>query len=215
MIEVTDRIGCHGVIPVVVLDDPAAARPLGRALRAGGLPCAEVTFRTPAAETALAAMAEDPELLVGAGTVRTIAQADRAVAAGARFVVTPGFDRAVVRHCRALGVPVYPGVATASEVMAATREGLDAVKLFPAGLIGGVRMVAALAAPFPDVRFIPTGGIGACDVGGYLRQRGVLAVGGSWLVARQLVAAGAFDRVRDLAADAVGRAAAARGGAAA
>jgi 2-dehydro-3-deoxyphosphogluconate aldolase / (4S)-4-hydroxy-2-oxoglutarate aldolase len=215
MSDVTERIRRHGVIPVVVLEDPAAARPLGRALCAGGLPCAEITFRTPAAEAGLAAMAADPELLVGAGTVLTAAQADRAVAVGARFVVTPGFDPAVVRRCRALGVPVYPGVATASEVMAAMRAGVDVVKLFPAEAIGGVRMVAALAAPFPDVRFIPTGGIGAGDVGGYLRRRGVLAVGGSWLVARELVAAGAFGRVRELAADAVVRVAAARAGAAA
>jgi 2-dehydro-3-deoxyphosphogluconate aldolase/(4S)-4-hydroxy-2-oxoglutarate aldolase len=191
------------LVPAVVIDDPAAARPLAEALVAGGLPCAEVTFRTPAAEAALAAMAADPRLLVGAGTVVRPEQVDRAVAAGARFIVSPGLSVGVVRHCRRLGVPVVPGVATATEIQAAGEEGLDVLKFFPAEPLGGLPTLAALAAPFPGVRFVPTGGIGAAQLGRYLAHPSVLAVGGTWMVAPKLVAAGAWDEITRLAAEAV------------
>lgn len=191
------------LVPVIVIEDPGAARPLGEALVAGGLRCAEVTFRTTAAEEALAAMAEDPRLLVGAGTVVRPDQVDRAVAAGARFIVSPGFSPAVVRHCVQVGVPVMPGVATATEIQAAREAGLDLLKFFPAEPLGGLAMLKALAAPFPGVRFVPTGGITAAQLGDYLAHPSVAAVGGSWMVAPKLIAAGAWDEITRLTADAV------------
>ena len=200
----TDILGGHRVVPVVVLSDPADAEPLGEALLAGGLPCAEVTFRTPAAEQSLKALAADPRLLVGAGTVLNRDQVDRAVAAGARFVVSPGFSPSVVRHCRDAGVPVLPGVATATEIMAALDEGVDVVKFFPAEQLGGVATLRALAPVFTGVRFVPTGGITAALAPSYLDIPSVAAVGGSWMVAADLIKSGAFGRITELAAAAVG-----------
>jgi 2-dehydro-3-deoxyphosphogluconate aldolase/(4S)-4-hydroxy-2-oxoglutarate aldolase len=201
--DVITTIETGRLVPVIVIEDPAAARPLAAALLLGGLRCAEVTFRTAAAEAALAAMAQDPRLLVGAGTVVRPEQVDRAVAAGARFIVSPGISPSVVRHCRSVGVPVVPGVATATEIQAAGEEGLDVLKFFPAEPLGGLAMLKALAAPFPGVRFVPTGGIGAAQLGDYLAHRSVLAVGGSWMVAPKLVAAGAWDEITRLTAEAV------------
>jgi 2-dehydro-3-deoxyphosphogluconate aldolase/(4S)-4-hydroxy-2-oxoglutarate aldolase len=196
----SDVLGGHRVVPVVVLNDPAAAEPLGAALLAGGLPCAEVTFRTPAAEQALKTLAADPRLVVGAGTVLNRDQVDRAVAAGARFVVSPGFSPSVVRHCRDAGVPVLPGVATATEIMAALDEGVEVVKFFPAEQLGGVAMLRALAPVFPGLRFVPTGGITAALAPSYLDIPAVAAVGGTWMVAADLIKAGAYDRISELAA---------------
>lgn len=190
------------VIPVVVVRDVAVAHPLGEALAAGGLPVAEVTFRTAAAEAALRVLAET-DLLVGAGTVLHPELVDRAVEAGARFVVTPGFSDAVVSRCAELGVPVIPGVATASEVMAALAHGLDVLKLFPAGVAGGPALLRALAGPFPDVRFVPTGGVSAASMADYLRLSCVAAVGGSWMVAPSLLEAGDFAEVTRLTTEAV------------
>jgi 2-dehydro-3-deoxyphosphogluconate aldolase/(4S)-4-hydroxy-2-oxoglutarate aldolase len=191
------------VLPVVVLDDAAAARPLSAALVEGGLPAAEVTFRTAAAERGLATMAADRRLLVGAGTVVTAEQVDRAVAAGARFVVSPGFSRSVVERALELGVAIVPGVATASEIIAALDVGLTMLKFFPAQASGGVATVRALAAPFPQVRFVPTGGITATCLPDYLAVPAVAAVGGSWMVSRDLIAGGRFDEVARRSADAV------------
>lgn len=196
-------LGGHRVVPVVVLHDVAHASPLADALVAAGLPVAEVTFRTAAAEEALGRMAADGRLLVGAGTVRSPAQVERAVEAGARFVVSPGFSLSVVRRAQQLGVPVYPGVATPSEIMAALDAGLDVVKLFPANALGGVATLTALAAPFPGVRFVPTGGISAASMTDYLRHPAVAAVGGSWMVAPSLLAAGDYAAVTTLSARAV------------
>jgi 2-dehydro-3-deoxyphosphogluconate aldolase / (4S)-4-hydroxy-2-oxoglutarate aldolase len=210
-VPVTDRIGAAGVVPVIVIDDAGLAGDLAGALMAGGLPCAEITLRTAEAETAIARMAAEPGMLVGAGTVLSADQAQRAVEAGARFVVTPGLDPSVVQRCRDLGVPVFPGVATATEIQRALALGLDVLKLFPAAQLGGLSMVRALAAPFRSVRFIPTGGIRAEDVGPYLREPAVLAVGGSWLVARPLLSARHFDQITRLADEAVTTAAEARG----
>lgn len=196
MSDVLAQLGRLRLLPVVVIDDPRRAAPLAAALVAGGLPCAEVTLRTPAALDALRVLAADPELLVGAGTVLTADQAEQAVEAGARFVVSPGWSDAVVARCRQLDVPVLAGVATPTEVLRAVDAGLDAVKLFPAGILGGVAAVQALAGPFPHVRVVPTGGVAQADLRGYFGQDTVLAVGGSWMVAQDLIRDERFDEVR-------------------
>lgn len=196
------------LLPVVVLEEAAAAEPLGAALKAGGLPVAEVTFRTPAAQESLRRMAADPELFVGAGTVVTAALVDQAVAAGARFIVSPGLSTAVVRRAQELGVPVFPGVSTPSEIMAALDLGLTTVKLFPAESLGGIATVKALSAPFPQVTFIPTGGIKADQLVSYLEVKSVVAIGGSWMVAAPLVRAGSFEEITRLTVEAVAIAAA-------
>jgi 2-dehydro-3-deoxyphosphogluconate aldolase/(4S)-4-hydroxy-2-oxoglutarate aldolase len=207
--DVLAALGRARLVPVVVLDDAAHAVPLAGALVAGGLPVAEVTFRTPAAADAVRAVADRGDVLVGAGTVLTPTQVDRAVAAGARYVVSPGLSRAVVERCAEHGVPALPGVVTATEVQAALELGLTTVKFFPAGTSGGARAIAALAAPFGEVRFVPTGGIGPADLADYLRVDAVVAVGGSWMVPRDRIAAGDFAAVQRLTAEAV---ALARGG---
>lgn len=191
------------IVPVVVIDDAARAPGLADALVRGGLPVAEVTFRTPAARDAIAAMSAQPDLLVGAGTVLTSAQADEAIDAGARFVVSPGLDEGVIRRCADRGVPVLPGVATATEVMAAIALGLDVVKFFPAEAMGGVATLRALAAAFPGLRFVPTGGIGPANLADYLACDAVLAVGGSWMVPRDAIAQGDVDRIAAACSQAV------------
>jgi 2-dehydro-3-deoxyphosphogluconate aldolase/(4S)-4-hydroxy-2-oxoglutarate aldolase len=201
--SVLDQLGNMGVFPVVVIEDVTQADPLGHALVAGGLPCAEVTLRTGAALDSLRALAENPDLLVGAGTVIRPAQVEQALDAGARFIVSPGLSLAVVAECAQAGVPVLPGVATATEIQAALDAGLDVVKFFPAEAAGGVRTLSALAAPFRDVRFVPTGGIGPVDLPRYLALPSVLAVGGSWLVSASLLTGGSFAEITDLAAAAV------------
>ncbi|MFF5493687.1 bifunctional 4-hydroxy-2-oxoglutarate aldolase/2-dehydro-3-deoxy-phosphogluconate aldolase [Streptomyces aquilus] len=193
------------IVPVLTVPDPATAAPLAHALAAGGARCAEVTFRTPDAERVVKAMAAEGGLLVGAGTVLTAAQAERAVEAGARFVVSPGLDHEVIARCRELGVPVLPGAATATEVMNALRVGLDTVKLFPAEPLGGRAMLRALAAPFPGLRFMPTGGIDAAALPGYLAEPSVVAVGGSWMATPALLRSGDYAEIRRLTAEAVAR----------
>ena len=195
------------LIPVVVLDDAADADPLAAALVAGGLPVAEVTFRTAAAADAIRAMADRGDILVGAGTVLTPAQVDQAVAAGARYVVSPGLSRGVVERCREHGVLAVPGAVTATEIQAALELGLAAVKFFPAGTSGGAAAVAALAAPFGGLRFVPTGGIGPANLLEYLALPAVAGVGGSWMVPRDRIAAGDFAAVVRATADAVALAA--------
>ena len=197
-----ERIKEIGVVPVVVIDDVSDAPGLADALVEGGLPCAEITLRTPAAQHAIEILACRTELLVGAGTVIDVDQARRAIDAGARFVVTPGLDAAVVRHCQSHGVDVLPGVATATEILGALREGVDVVKLFPAAQLGGPAMLAALAAPFPQLRFVPTGGVGPREAEEYLGSRAVLAVGGSWVAPRRCSRRLRFDEIRRLASDA-------------
>ncbi|MBQ1023602.1 bifunctional 4-hydroxy-2-oxoglutarate aldolase/2-dehydro-3-deoxy-phosphogluconate aldolase [Micromonospora sp. C95] len=183
------------VLPVVVLDDVRHAGPLGDALVKGGLTAVEVTLRTAAGLDAIAALAARGDLTVGAGTVLTVEQAERAIEAGARFVVTPGFAPAVVRACQQAGVPVVPGAATATEIQMALDAGLNVVKFFPAQQLGGAAMIKALAAPFRDVRFIPTGGITAEVIAGYLALPAVLAVGASWMVAADLIAGEQWDEI--------------------
>ncbi|MGZ4380958.1 MAG: bifunctional 4-hydroxy-2-oxoglutarate aldolase/2-dehydro-3-deoxy-phosphogluconate aldolase [Gaiellaceae bacterium] len=205
-----DSVCARRIIPVVVVEDAGSALPLARALSDAGLPVAEVTFRTDAAAEAIRRIASETDVLVGAGTVVSPEQVDLAVGAGARFVVTPGFSTRVVDRCLELGVPVVPGVATATEVIAALDRGLDLLKFFPAEASGGVPVLRALAGPFPDVRWIPTGGISATNAAGYLELPAVSAVGGSWMVAPKLIAAGDFAEVSRLTAEAVRLAAEAR-----
>ncbi|GKQ41374.1 bifunctional 4-hydroxy-2-oxoglutarate aldolase/2-dehydro-3-deoxy-phosphogluconate aldolase [Streptomyces sp. A012304] len=195
------------VLPVLTVRRVSAAGLLAEALAAGGARCAEVTFRTSDAEQVLKEMAAHGGLAVGAGTVLTAEQAERAVVAGARFVVSPGFDEEVVDKCRELGVPVVPGIATATELMRALKAGLDTVKLFPAEPLGGVRMLRALAAPFPRTRFVPTGGIGTDQLAAYLADPAVLAVGGSWMATADHLDRGDYAEIRRLTADAVERSA--------
>lgn len=181
------------ILPLIVMDDPARAGPLGQALLDGGLPCAEVAFRTRAALEALRRMAgEHPDLLVGAGTVISEAQAKDAHAAGARFIVSPGLNERVVGYCRAINLPVFPGVCTPTEVNAALELGLTVLKFFPAEPMGGVAFLQALAAPFAGVEFLPTGGISAANLGSYLALPQVVACGGSWMAPQKLVDAGEF-----------------------
>lgn len=198
-----DRIAGHGVVPVVVIDDPALAPALGDALTAGGLPVAEITLRTSEAVRAIRLLAGDPAFTVGAGTVLNPADVDRAVEAGAQFIVSPGLDADVVRRCRERAVTVVPGVATPSETMAAVRAGLGTVKLFPVQPLGGMRWLTALTAPFPGLRFVPTGGIGPAELAEYARHPAVAAVGGSWIAPRTLLGAGRFSEITRLAAAAV------------
>ncbi|GED11846.1 bifunctional 4-hydroxy-2-oxoglutarate aldolase/2-dehydro-3-deoxy-phosphogluconate aldolase [Cellulosimicrobium cellulans] len=179
------------VVPVVVVDDAEQGVLVAGALRDGGLPVAEVTFRTAGARAAIEAIAREvPDVLVGAGTVVNVAQVDEAVEAGARFLVSPGLSVAVVRRAQEVGVPVLPGVATPSDVIAALDLGLDAVKLFPANVVGGPAAVKAFSAPFPGLRFVPTGGVSAANLLDYLALPSVLAAGGSWMVDAALVRAG-------------------------
>jgi 2-dehydro-3-deoxyphosphogluconate aldolase/(4S)-4-hydroxy-2-oxoglutarate aldolase len=200
--DVFGQLATMRVIPVVVLDDSAAAAPLAGALADAGLPCAEVTLRTAAGVAAIGIMAQQRNLLVGAGTVLDAGQAEHAIEAGARFIVSPGFDEEVVRRCQELSVPVLPGAATATEIQRVRRAGLRVVKFFPAETLGGVRALDALSAPFPDMRFIPTGGISPENLPPYLARSVVLAVGGSWMVPRQLIADQDWTQVTRLARDA-------------
>lgn len=200
---VLDHLAIHRLLPVVVLDDPNSASPLAAALVAGGLPLAEVAFRTPRALESLQLMAANPELCVGAGTVLTPDQVDVAVEAGARFVVSPGLNENVVRRCAELDVLSIPGVATATEITAALAAGVRVSKLFPAAQLGGPPAVDALAGPFPQMQFVPTGGISAETAHAYLRHPAVLAVGGSWMVPTDAVARGDFARVAELTEQAV------------
>jgi 2-dehydro-3-deoxyphosphogluconate aldolase/(4S)-4-hydroxy-2-oxoglutarate aldolase len=202
-VSVLDELCARRVVPVIVIDELDTALPLARALVEGGLPVAEVTFRTAVAAVAMRLIADETDLLVGAGTVVRPEQVDLAFDAGARFVVTPGFSPAVADRCRELGIPVVPGVATATEVIAALDHGLDLLKLFPAEASGGIPLLRALRGPFPDVRFVPTGGVSAANAADYLAVPSVAAVGGSWMVAPELIRAGDFTAVTRLTAEAV------------
>ncbi len=204
MNEVLKKISNIGIVPVVVLDDAKDAEPLARALINGGLPCAEVTFRTAAAEESIKIMASKfPEMLVGAGTVLTTEQVDRAVNAGAKFIVSPGFNQNIVKYCQKKGVPMVPGVNNPSNIEAALELGLDTVKFFPAEASGGIEMIKAMAAPYTTVKFMPTGGVNAKNICDYLSFDKIIACGGSWMVKKDLVAAGKFDEIERLTEEAV------------
>lgn len=193
-----------GVIPVVVINDVEDAEPLAQALCEGGLPCAEVTFRTAAAEESIRKMTDIyPDMLIGAGTVLTTEQVDRAVAAGAKFIVSPGFDPEVVDYCILKQIPVFPGCITPSEVAQAVKRGLKVVKFFPAAQFGGVSTIQALAAPYVGLKFMPTGGVNAKNLADYLQCKSIIACGGSWMVKSDLIKAGEFEKIKDMTKEAV------------
>lgn len=201
-----------GVVPVVVLDRVEDAVPLAQALVAGGLPAAEVTFRTPVAQDCIRAMHEaHPRMMLGAGTVLTCEDVDRTVMAGGEFVVSPGFDAEIVQYCLELDVPVLPAAVTPTEIMAVRRMGLDVSKFFPAGAFGGLATINDLAAPFVGHRFVPTGGVSQANLAEYLASPHVVACGGSWMVRRELIAAGDFARVQQLSEQAAATVRAVRG----
>jgi 2-dehydro-3-deoxyphosphogluconate aldolase/(4S)-4-hydroxy-2-oxoglutarate aldolase len=194
----TDRLRAARIVPVITIDDPENAVPLAKALSAGGMQCAEITFRTSRAGEALRRIADQvPDLLAGAGTVLTPTQVDAARDAGAQFVVAPGFNRRVVEHCLSAGMPVYPGIATPSEVEAALELDLTTLKFFPAEPMGGLAYLKAIAAPFVGVHFMPTGGISGANVASYLAFDRVAACGGSWMAPADWIAAKQFDRIRE------------------
>ena len=204
MENMINQIAELGVVPVVVLEDAENAEPLAKALCEGGLPCAEVTFRTVAAEESIRRMSEAyPEMLVGAGTVLTTEQVDRAAAAGAKFIVSPGFDPEIVDYCLEKQIPVFPGCVTPSEVAQAVKRGLKVVKFFPAAQFGGVSTIKALAAPYVGLKFMPTGGVSAANLKEFLECKSIVACGGSWMVKGDLVKAGEFDKIRELTSEAV------------
>ena len=203
MNEILEKIGQIGIVPVVVLNDAKDAKSLGEALIKGGLPCAEVTFRTEAAEESIRIMSEAfPDMLVGAGTVLTTEQVDRAVAAGAKFIVSPGTNPKVVEYCIKKNVPVCPGTCTPSDVEQALEFGLEVVKFFPAEPSGGLKFIKAIAAPYTGVKFMPTGGISADNVRDYLKYDRILACGGSWMVKSDLISQRNFDKIAELTAEA-------------
>jgi 2-dehydro-3-deoxyphosphogluconate aldolase / (4S)-4-hydroxy-2-oxoglutarate aldolase len=198
-----DPVLAWRVIPVVTLSDPDSANGVAAALLRAGLPIAEITFRSDAAEQAIATISSRADVRVGAGTIVDPELVDRAVAAGATFIVTPGFSPPVVERCLEIGVPVIPGVGGATDIMSALTYGLTVLKLFPADALGGPKTVKALSAPFPTVRFVPTGGITAVTAPDYLAIDSVAAVGGSWITPPKVVANDEFEEVERLAAYAV------------
>lgn len=202
--DIIQRINAARLLPVVVLERFEDAVPLAKALLAGGLDVAEVTFRTAAAKDAIQAIASEvPEMLLGAGTVINTGQLDAAVDAGARFIVTPGFNPDVVRHAQSKGVAIVPGINNPSGVEQAMSLGLKVVKFFPAGPTGGVPFLKALTGPYGEMRFVPTGGVSADNVSDYLSVPAVVACGGSWMVDPKLIAAGKFDEITQLTATAL------------
>ena len=204
MNDIVKRLGEIGVIPVVAIDDAKTAVPLGQALLDGGLPCAEITFRTAAAAAAIQKMSQAfPDILVGAGTILTVAQAEQAAVAGAKFIVTPGFDAKVVAWCLANDMPITPGVMTPTDINQAIAKGLTLLKFFPAEAAGGIKALKAIGGPYVGLKFMPTGGINTSNLADYLSLPMVHACGGSFMVKKQLIAEGRFDEIRELAAAAV------------
>ena len=194
-----------GIVPVVVLNDAKDALPLAERLVKGGLPCAEVTFRTAAAEESIRAMVKAyPEMIVGAGTVLSCEQADRAIDAGAKFIVSPGFNPKVTEHVLKKGVPMTPGVCTPTEIEAALQFDLDVLKFFPAEPSGGLKMLKAMCAAYVNLHFMPTGGINAENVKDYLKYDRIVACGGSWMVSGALVKEGKFNEIENLVREAAG-----------
>ena len=193
-----ERFYDYAVVPVVVLNNADDAVPLADALIKGGLPCAEVTFRTDAAEESIRRICESfPDMLVGAGTVLTTEQVERAHKAGAKFIVSPGFDPEIIDYCISIGLPVLPGCITPSEIAQAVKRGLKVVKFFPAEQSGGVAMIKAMAAPYSMVKFMPTGGISTKNLADYLSCDKILCCGGSWMVKEDLIKSGSFDKITD------------------
>ncbi len=204
MHPILERLSLIGIIPVIKLDDPADALPLARALCDGGLACAEITFRTDAAEESIRTIAANlPDMMVGAGTVLTTEQVDQAAGAGAKFIVSPGFNPKIVEYCLSKGLVVVPGCSTPSDVEAALELGLDVVKFFPAEAAGGLPMIKAMSAPYTGVRFIPTGGVHAGNLTAYLDFDKILACGGSWMVKHEYVKTKDWAKITALTKEAV------------
>lgn len=203
MNEVIKKLGSFGIVPVVVLNDAKDAKPLAKALCEGGLACAEVTFRTDAAEESIRVMTQEyPDMLVGAGTVLSVEQVKRAVLAGAKFIVSPGLNKEIVQYCLDHDIPVCAGACTPTEMGQVLDMGLDFVKFFPAEPMGGLKFIKAVAAPFTMLKFMPTGGINAENVRDYLAYDKILCCGGSWMVKGSLIDAGEFDKIRELTKEA-------------
>ena len=202
MNDVLKSLSLTGIVPVVVLDDAKNAAPLADALMAGGIPCAEITLRTAAGLDSIAAIADKLGVTVGAGSVITLQNCKDAIAAGARFIVSPGLNVKVVEHCLENSVAVLPGCVTPTELMQAMELGLDTVKFFPAGVYGGLAAMKALSGPFPEMKFVPTGGVNAANLGEFLAAPYVAAVGGSWLCAKDDIASGSFDKITALCREA-------------
>ncbi|ABX40444.1 bifunctional 4-hydroxy-2-oxoglutarate aldolase/2-dehydro-3-deoxy-phosphogluconate aldolase [Lachnoclostridium phytofermentans] len=204
MNEVLKRFEQLGIIPVVKIDDAKDAAPLAKALCEGGLPVAEVTFRTAAAEEAIRNMVEAcPDMFVGAGTVLTTEQVDRAIAAGCKFIVSPGLNPKIVKYCIEKGIPITPGTSSPTDIEQAIELGLEAVKFFPAEASGGLAKIKAMAAPYVNMRFMPTGGISEKNLTSYLDFPKILACGGSWMVSEALINGGKFDEIKKLTREAV------------
>lgn len=201
--DINKRIEELKIVPVVKIDNVEDAKPLAEALVAGGLPVAEVTFRTAAAYEAIKKMAEVPEMLVGAGTVINIEQAKLAIEAGAKFIVSPGFSAEVVKFAQDNKIPVFPGVCTPTEIMAAISAGLEVIKFFPAENYGGLNTIKALTGPFPNIKVMPTGGISEKNILEYLAHPKIIACGGSWMVKDTMIQAKQFDEIKKLTASAV------------
>lgn len=203
MTECIEKLSQIGLVPVITLKNVEDAVPLARALCEGGVACAEITFRTASAEEAIRRISgECPETLVGAGTVLTVQQAEQAVRAGASYIVAPGFDPAIVDWCLKQQIPVLPGVATPTEINMALAKGINVLKFFPAEEIGGARLLKALAAPYPDVKFVPTGGISTHNLAQYLALPNVAACGGSWMATAHMIAENRFAEIARLATEA-------------
>ena len=200
---VLTRIGQLKIVPVIAIEDAGSASALGEALVSGGLPLAEVTFRTAAAEQAIRTLAAHKEILVGAGTVLNVDTAKRAVDAGAKFVVSPGFNPKVVSWCVSNNVPITPGTATPTDIEMALDHGLNVVKFFPSEALGGLKTLKAIAAPYGMMQFIPTGGIDANNLAEYLKFPKILACGGSWMVSKELLAEKQWGKVTELTKQAV------------
>ncbi len=202
--DIIKELSLIGIVPVIKIDNAADAKPLAKALIDGGLPCAEVTFRTDCAKEAIAIISKEyPEMIVGAGTVLTKAQVDDAIEAGAKFIVSPGFNPEIVKYCQQKGCPIVPGINNPSGIEAALELGLKTVKFFPAEQSGGLPMIKAMSAPYGGVTFMPTGGVSPANVNDYLAFNKIICCGGSWMVKPEMIAAGDFDGITRLVREAV------------
>jgi len=203
-VDVLHEVLRCGIVPVIVLDDAQDAAPVATALRAGGITVMEVTFRTDAAEQAIANVASQvPDMLIGAGTVLNVGQMERAVGAGAKFIVSPGSNEELIRHAVASGIPIFPGVVTPSEIMMGLKHGLEIFKFFPAELSGGLKAIKALSPVFPNIKFIPTGGINEENMRDYLENPSTAAIGGSWMATSKMIKNGEYEKITRKSADAV------------
>ncbi|MDR1099482.1 MAG: bifunctional 4-hydroxy-2-oxoglutarate aldolase/2-dehydro-3-deoxy-phosphogluconate aldolase [Treponema sp.] len=204
MDAVLEELGKIGIVPVIKIDDAEKAVPLAKALAAGGIPCAEITFRTAQGEEAIRRIAAElPGVLLGAGTVLTTGQVDRAIEAGAKFIVSPGLNPKVVAHCIDRGVPITPGCSNPSDIEQALEAGLEVVKFFPAEQAGGLEYIKAIAAPYPGLKFMPTGGINGGNIAKYIAYEKIHACGGSWMAGADLINAGDFEKIAALSREAV------------